>query len=181
MYIVHAFVSTAPASPPISIVTGSPSSTAINVRWEEVPSIDQNGIIIIYEVCYQPLETFSGIIMKEVVNASELFLELTSLEEFIEYNISVRAYTSQGPGPFSHDITQMTQEDGMFILLMPFYNNGTTATQTANINARMLSVHERLTTVEPEIFTWRKFSPFICTLILLTISVFPAPPPPPNL
>ena len=117
---VYAFMSTAPASPPINIVASSPSSTAINVRWEEVPSIDRNGIIIVHEVCYQPLETFSNTITKEVVNASELFLELTGLEEFLEYNISVRAYTSQGPGPFSDDITQMTQEDGMFILLMSF-------------------------------------------------------------
>ena len=113
-------MSTAPANPPINIVTSSPSSTAINVRWEEVPSIDRNGIIVVYEVCYQSLETFSGTIMKKVVNVSELFLELTDLEEFVEYNISVRAYTSQGPGPFSDNITQMTQEDGMFIMLMSF-------------------------------------------------------------
>ena len=113
-------MSTAPASPPINIVTSSSLSTAINARWEEVPSIDQNGVIIVYEVCYQPLETFSGTIMKNTVNASELFLELTGLEEFVEYNVSMRAYTSQGPGPFSDDITQMTQEDGMFILLISY-------------------------------------------------------------
>ena len=113
-------MSIAPASPPINIVTSSPSSTAINVTWEEVPSIDQNGIIITYEVYYQPLETFNGTIMKETVNSSELFRELTGLEGFVKYNISVRAYTSQGPGPFSDDITQITQEDGMFILLMAF-------------------------------------------------------------
>ena len=112
------FMSTAPASPPINITASSPSSTTINVRWEEVPSIDQNGIIITYEVCYQPLETFNGTIMKETINSSELFRELTDLEGFVEYNISVRAYTSQGSGPFSDDITQITQEDGMFILLM---------------------------------------------------------------
>ena len=51
--------------------------------------------------------------MKETANTSELFHELTGLEEFVEYNISVRAYTSQGPGPFSDNITQLTQEDGM--------------------------------------------------------------------
>ena len=117
---IYVFISTAPASPPINIVTSSPSSTAINVRWEEVPSIDRNGIIIEYEVCYQPLETFSGTIMKKVVNVSDFFLELTDFEEFVEYNISVRAFTSQGPGPFSDVITQRTQEDGMFILLMSF-------------------------------------------------------------
>ena len=58
--------------------------------------------------------------MKEMVNASELFQVLSGLEEFVEYNISVRAYTSQGPGPFSDDVTQMTQEDGMFITTLVF-------------------------------------------------------------
>ena len=53
--------------------------------------------------------------MKEIVNASGLVLELTGLEAFVEYSISVRAYTSQGPGPFSDDVTQVTREDGMFI------------------------------------------------------------------
>ena len=102
------------------------------MRWEEVPSIDQNGVIIIYEVCYQPLETFNGTVMKEIVNASELFLELTGLEGFIEYNISVRAYTSQGPGPFSDDITQMTQEDGMFgPFVDDFYDHFKYIAQTA--------------------------------------------------
>ena len=114
-------LSTAPASPPVNVATDSPSSTSINVTWEEVPSINQNGIIITYEVCYEPLETFGDAIMKEMVNTSELFHELTDLEQFVDYNISVRAYTSQGPGPFSDDLTQMTLEDGMstdFILML---------------------------------------------------------------
>ena len=34
-------------------------------------------------------------------NGSVLMIVLTDLEEYIEYNISVRAYTSAGPGPYS--------------------------------------------------------------------------------
>ena len=88
--------------------------------------------------------------MKEIVNASELFLELTGLEGFIEYNISVRAYTSQGPGPFSDDITQMTQEDGMFgPFVDDFYDHFKYIAQTArsNLNARVFIYYlEKLTT-----------------------------------
>ena len=37
---------------------------------------------------------------------------LTGLQEFTEYNISVRAYTSVGPGPYSEEVTNRTFEDG---------------------------------------------------------------------
>ena len=39
---------------------------------------------------------------------------LTGLEEYVEYNITVRAYTSVGPGPYSDPpITERTMEDGI--------------------------------------------------------------------
>ena len=90
------------------------SSTEIEVSWKEVPDISRNGIIIMYEVQYEPLETFNGTISIETVNTSEpvLMLNLTDLEEYVEYNISVRAYTSTGPGPHSDPMTARTSEDG---------------------------------------------------------------------
>ena len=93
------------------------SSTEIEVSWKEVPAISRNGIIIMYEVQYEPLETFNGTISIETVNTSEpvLMLNLTDLEEYVEYNISVRAYTSTGPGPYSDPVTVRTLEDGRLI------------------------------------------------------------------
>ena len=92
------------------------------MSWEEVPAIDQNGIIIMYEVQYEPLETFGDQIFTEtinIMNASMLATILTGLEEYVEYNITVRAYTSVGPGPYSDPpITVRTLEDGMKIKLM---------------------------------------------------------------
>ena len=95
------------------------SSTEIEVSWKEVPAISQNGEIIIYEVQYEPLETFNGTISIETVNTSEpvLMTVLTDLEEYVEYiyNISVRAYTSTGPGPYSDPVTVRTETDGRLI------------------------------------------------------------------
>ena len=84
------------------------------MSWEEVPAISQNGEIIIYEVQYKPLETFNGTISIERVNTSGpvLMMNLTGLEEYVEYNISVRAYTSTGAGPYSDPVTNRTLEDG---------------------------------------------------------------------
>ena len=36
---------------------------------------------------------------------------LTGLEEYVEYNISVRAYTRAGSGPHSDPVTKMTDMD----------------------------------------------------------------------
>ncbi len=79
--------------------------------WENVLEIDQNGIITMYEVLYQPLETFDGNIITQTMNVTERSADLTDLEEFVDYNISVRAYTSEGAGPYSEEMTVMTPED----------------------------------------------------------------------
>lgn len=93
------------------------SSTSIVVRWNEVPPINQNGEIVGYDLIYEPLETFSGSIGQTLVNglpASSLGLTLFDLEEYVRYNISVRASTQVGPGPFSVPITTVTDETSKY-------------------------------------------------------------------
>ena len=102
---------TVPASPPQNVTAMVESSTTIRVTWEEVPAIDRNGEITEYEVQYEPLETFGGQIATSTVNTSMLSINLTELQEFVDYNISVRAYTSAGPGPYSDPVTEMTDTD----------------------------------------------------------------------
>ena len=79
--------------------------------WEEVVPIDQNGVITMYQVLYQPLETFGGTIGPLTVNVTELTADLTDLEEYVNYTISVRAYTSAGEGPYSDGVRVLTNED----------------------------------------------------------------------
>ena len=80
--------------------------------WEEVVPIDQNGVITMYQVLYQPLETFGGAIGPLTVNVTELTADLTDLEEYVNYTISVRAYTSAGEGPYSDGVIVITLEGG---------------------------------------------------------------------
>ena len=91
------------------------SSTEIMVTWDIIFRIDQNGVITMYEVLYQPQETFNGAIGEITVNVTELTANLTGLEEFANYTISVRAYTSVGEGPYSEGIVKLTNEDGNFV------------------------------------------------------------------
>ena len=84
------------------------------MTWDEVPAIDQNGMIIIYEVQFDPLQ-FTGMLMTEYMNTTDMLVVLTGLQEYVDYNISVRAYTRVGPGPFSEDVTERTFEDREFL------------------------------------------------------------------
>ena len=112
-----------PSDSPQNGTATSLSSTEIEVSWEEVPAIDQNGKITMYQVQYEPLETFGDQIFTETVNITNTSMLLTALEEYVEYNITVRAYTSVGPGPYSDPpITERTEKDGKKVKLM-FHNH----------------------------------------------------------
>ena len=82
------------------------------MTWDIVPEIDQNGVITVYEVLYVPLETFDGAIGPLSVNVTQRMTTLTDLQEYVNYTISVRAYTSVGAGPYSNGIIQITNQAG---------------------------------------------------------------------
>ena len=86
--------------------------------WEDVTLVDQNGNVTEYGVMYEPLMTFGDQLNTTIVNTTNLSIILNDLEEFVNYNISVRAYTSVGPGPYSDGIVRMTFEDGGSLLLI---------------------------------------------------------------
>ena len=88
------------------------SSTSITVRWNEVPPIDHNGVITYYELRYEPLESFGGVVRSRLFWRTVMSFVLRNLEEFVEYNISVRALNSAGWGPYSSGTTITTQQDG---------------------------------------------------------------------
>ena len=114
MLILNFALCLAPASSPRNVAASSLSSTKIKVIWEGVSPIDRNGIITMYEVKYTPLEDFGGVIGKTTQYVSSLEVILSGLQEYVNYNISVRANTSVGAGPYSDPLTILTNEDGMY-------------------------------------------------------------------
>ena len=93
------------------------SSTSIDVMWYEVPPVDQNGVMIAYEITYTPLENFTGVIgiNSTNVSGSDLSVYLFGLQEYVNYSIQVRAYTIEGPGPYNNPVLQITLEDSKLI------------------------------------------------------------------
>ena len=67
----------------MNVMATATSPRKISVIWENVFEIDQNGIVIMYEVLYQPLETFDGAILTQTMNVTERSANLTNLEEFV--------------------------------------------------------------------------------------------------
>ena len=92
------------------------SPRGILVTWDTVPFIDQNGIITHYEVRYEPQETFDGLIAAQTYNVSSTSQSvlLSNLEEFVQYDVLVRAYTVAGWGPYSNSSVVTTLPDGMY-------------------------------------------------------------------
>ena len=88
------------------------NSTALQVTWEPVPAIAENGIITQYEVEFNQT-TFNAVVnfSSAVVNSMTLTVELSGLEEFVVYFIRVRAYTIVGSGPYSAVINETTLQD----------------------------------------------------------------------
>ncbi len=86
-------------------------STAIRVMWRDVQEIDQNKVIVAYKILHVPLNQFNGILVRGIVcvSVSNRSTELrSSFEEYVQYNISVRARTSVGQGPYSTPTTERT-------------------------------------------------------------------------
>ena len=83
------------------------------MTWDEIPGLDQNGVIMDYEVQMEALD-FPADIFVDPLNTTGLLLVVTGLEEYVNYSISVRAYTSVGPGPYSDPVTERTLEDGNY-------------------------------------------------------------------
>ena len=109
------YCSIAPASPPANVRATVRSSTEVLVAWDSVPPTDQNGVITMYEVLYQPLQMLNA---RGLVETTRMSVVLMDLQEFVMYNISVRAYTSVGePGPFSEALSVTTPQDGKSTIL----------------------------------------------------------------
>ena len=93
------------------------SSTTIAVMWDEVIPIDQNGVITVYEVMYTPQENFNGTIGSNttILYDAERSVVLIGLQEYVNYSISVRAFTTVGPSNYSNVVIEETFEAGIDI------------------------------------------------------------------
>ena len=98
-----------PSAPPANVKGNNSSSTSILVQLDEVPENDKNGIIKGYKITYKDWRT--GVEKTQTIDAPTRQVDLTELNKFTKYNISVLAFTVKGDGPPSSTITVTTDED----------------------------------------------------------------------
>ena len=81
-----------------------------------MPALERNGIITKYQVEYNQT-AFSSVDSSLLVFVDEptLMTTLVDLHEYTEYVIRVRAYTSEGPGPYSNETVSTTLQDSKCI------------------------------------------------------------------
>ena len=86
-----------PDGAPQNVRGHNTSSTSISVSWEEVQSDLQNGIITGYNITYESeTENDKGVLL---AGPNDRQANLTGLKKFVNYNISVIAFTVKGDGP----------------------------------------------------------------------------------
>ena len=86
-----------PDGAPQNVRGHNTSSTSISVWWEEVQTDLQNGIITGYNITYESqTENDKGVLL---TGPNDRQANLTGLKKFVNYNISVIAFTVKGDGP----------------------------------------------------------------------------------
>ena len=104
-----------PSGFPTDIQATAVSSTTIRVEWNNVEEAERNGNITHFEIII-------SLPSSAAVNESNITVQVSwkdrdfmfdDLEEFTEYNVSLRAFTVVGPGPFSPHLGVQTLEDGV--------------------------------------------------------------------
>ena len=111
MHLSIFFISLGPHAPPQNVRVNSTTSTSIFVKWDDVPSENQNGIIRSYTVRYRSVSV-EGPFTTTTVFTKEA--NLTGLIKDESYNVSVLATTDKGNGPYSVPIILTTNENSEY-------------------------------------------------------------------
>ena len=84
------------------------------MTWASVAAVHQNGFIVSYRVSYQAVggSFIDGTTRDKQVAGASNQADLTGLEAYVDYNITVYASTSAGEGPSSTSIVVKTAEAG---------------------------------------------------------------------
>ena len=106
-----------PAQSPQNVIVTNISATQLTVCFYPPSDINQNGLITSFNITYQGIELDTSIRTIEYIVAQTMYpltgricVNLTNLQEFINYNTSVVAINTVGTGPASIDVMQITDE-----------------------------------------------------------------------
>ena len=120
LLIIHTPIqSIAPNDTPQNVTTVSLSPISIRVTFYPPPGIDQNGLITSYNISYtgELFDTVTRFATVPITNqiypaVTQVSFDLTGLQEYNNYTISVRAINGVGSSEFTTGVIQITDEAG---------------------------------------------------------------------
>ena len=99
-----------PSRGPADISSSAVSSEKFNVTWLGLLRDVAYGIIINYEVRLSVVENCTEIksFYDSTINTTTTYVIVTGLSLCAKYEVSVRGYTAEGPGPYSNPVMVQT-------------------------------------------------------------------------
>ena len=104
-------LSKAPSAPPSDVQLHMANDSALNLHWNDVPLIHQDGVILGYRLRLQQ-EDGGQVLWNVTVGPDVHGYIFSDLLIFQNYSIQMLAFTIKGDGPLSEKIYQMTDESG---------------------------------------------------------------------
>ena len=107
----HLFLSIAPSAPPSGLQVHMANSSALNVYWNDVPLIHQDGVILGYRLVLEK-EDGGPVVWNRTLGPDVHGYIVSDLLIFQNYSVQILAFTSKGDGPLSQKVYQLTDESG---------------------------------------------------------------------
>ena len=101
VYVIALNISYVVPNAPPTIDSIKAGNTSLTVMWSAPPLEELNGRIIAYEFYYNGSQFDRELHDMNSSSTEVLTFTLERLQEFVWYDVKVRAYTEIGPGPFS--------------------------------------------------------------------------------
>ena len=118
----------APSDTPQNVTAIPLGPTSITVTFDPPPGIDQNGCITSYNISYsgEEFDTDTQFETVPITNpiypaVTQVSFDLTGLQEYNNYNISVRAINGEGTSAFTAGVIQITAEGGLLYFDISLY------------------------------------------------------------
>jgi len=99
-----------PKAPPLQVTAFNSSSTSIMVTWQNLTASTVPGILLGYVLRYIKADDDNAALVLEVKLDLRTYYDVTHLEAYTLYNISVAGYTRTGAGNLS--FTQSWTDEG---------------------------------------------------------------------
>ena len=99
------------ASPNLKPVGYNTTSTSLNISWKAIARSDINGVLRGYTLFYKPYSLHETV-RNMTVPSDKLYIHLTGLRKYTEYELRVAGVTSKGTGEMSTRSLLFTDEDG---------------------------------------------------------------------